>query len=176
MAFFGFLRCGEFCVANLREANKYLAIDDIFIAPDSSFFTVILKSSKTDPFSQGVEIKIFENSDLHPVHTMTHYLRLRKGLNFVKCKALFVNENGYPMSRILFLQHLRTILTRLGHNQSQYAGHSFRIGAATTAAKVGISDHLIQTLGRWSSDCYTRYIRTDIVTLSSAQRSMSMLS
>ena len=41
-----------------------------------------------------------------------------------------------------------------------YTGNSFRIGAATTAAGVGIPDHLIQILGRWSSDAYELYIRS----------------
>lgn len=46
----------------------------------------------------------------------------------------------------------------LNLDDSKYRGHSFRIRAATSAA--GIEDHLIQTLGRWSSKFYTRYIRT----------------
>ncbi|CAC5392902.1 unnamed protein product [Mytilus coruscus] len=33
--------------------------------------------------------------------------------------------------------------------------------AATSAAACGVEDHIIQTLGRWSSDCYIRYIRID---------------
>jgi len=45
-----------------------------------------------------------------------------------------------------------------------YAGHSFRIGAATTAAVMGLEDSAIQTLGRWESSLvssYKRYIRQD---------------
>ena len=38
-------------------------------------------------------------------------------------------------------------------------GHSFRIGAATTAAEKGVEDSLIKTLGRWESNAYQTYIR-----------------
>ena len=43
---------------------------------------------------------------------------------------------------------------------SRNASHSFRIGAATAAGSAGLPTWLIKTLGRWSSDCYERYIRT----------------
>ncbi|VDI22614.1 Hypothetical predicted protein [Mytilus galloprovincialis] len=35
-----------------------------------------------------------------------------------------------------------------------------------------IEDHLIQTLGRWSSQCYTRYIRTSLSTIQQAQQAL----
>ena len=47
-----------------------------------------------------------------------------------------------------------------GMQLSFYSGHSFRIGAATTAAANGISDVMIKTTGRWESAAYTLYVRT----------------
>ena len=38
------------------------------------------------------------------------------------------------------------------------SSHSFWIGAATVAACSGIPDHLIQTMGNWSSNAYQLYI------------------
>lgn len=61
---------------------------------------------------------------------------------------------------------------RIGLNDSRYAGHSFRIGAATAAAAAGVEDHVIKDLGRGSSDCYVRYIRTDPEVLNDAQRKL----
>lgn len=40
-----------------------------------------------------------------------------------------------------------------------YAGHSFRIGAANTAVAMGLEDTMIQAMGRWRSDVYLSYIR-----------------
>ena len=40
-----------------------------------------------------------------------------------------------------------------------YAGHSFRIGAAMTAAACGVPAEVIKTLGRWKSQAYQLYVR-----------------
>jgi site-specific recombinase XerD len=57
---------------------------------------------------------------------------------------LFLLQNGQPLSRDKFCTWLRDATTHIGET-GHYSGHSFRIGAATTAAAVGIPDHLINT-------------------------------
>ena len=57
------------------------------------------------------------------------------------------------------VNELHAALRLRGIPPSQYKGHSFRIGAATTAARCGLEDSLIQMLGRWKSSAYRTYIR-----------------
>ena len=51
-----------------------LHIRDVTISEDKSIFTLFLRSSKTDPFRQGVAISFFANKFLCPVSCMWYYL------------------------------------------------------------------------------------------------------
>ena len=64
-----------------------------------------------------------------------------------------------------FVTALRSALWSAGTDDAHYAGHSFRIGAASTAAAKGIQESLIKTMGRWESSAYMLYIRTPRETL-----------
>ena len=72
----------------------------------------------------------------------------------------FQFEDGHPLARDRLVAEVQKALTGIGPDCSLYAGHSFRIGAATTAARMGVQDSLIKTLGRWESGAYTLYIRS----------------
>jgi len=45
------------------------------------------------------------------------------------------------------MELVRTTLRQSGIDSSRFQGHSFRIGAATTAAACGLSEDLIKNLG-----------------------------
>ena len=52
------------------------------------------------------------------------------------------------------------IVASVRSGPKEYAGHSFRIGMATTASHQGVSEATIKMLGRWESSAYLRYIKT----------------
>ena len=63
------------------------------------------------------------------------------------------------MTREVFVAKVREALSEAGFDPLKFAGHSFRIGAASTAASRGVEDSLIKTLGRWRSSAYLLYVR-----------------
>ena len=77
---------------------------------------------------------------------------------------LFVYRDGTPLSRPWLSSFLQTTLQSAGV-PGKFSGHSFRIGAATMAATRGVPDHLIKTMGRWSSEAYLLYVRTPVETI-----------
>ena len=68
-------------------------------------------------------------------------------------------KDGTYLSRQRFVELVQAALQKAGINESEYCGHSFRISAATTAAKKGMEDSIIKTLGRWESVAYLQYVK-----------------
>jgi hypothetical protein len=169
VAFFGFLRCGEFTCYAAFDPSVNLCISDVLVLEDRLELT--LTKSKTDPFRHGVTIFIYKNNTcICPVTAMERYLSLRALLpNSSTSSSLFIDADAKPMTRSFFVRHVKSLLFQVGLNPDLYNGHSFRVGSATSSHKARLEDHLIKSLGRWSSDCYTRYIRTSPAILKQAQ-------
>ena len=135
-----------------------------------AFLNLRIKASKTDPFRSSNTITIGSTSStICPVRALKTYLS-RTATDHVG--SLFCYSNGTPLSRCQFTKELRALLAHgAGIDTVNYAGHSFRIGAATTtAASKCLPDWLIQTLSGWSSDCYLRYIRTPAYVLADVSK------
>lgn len=160
LGFFGFMRAGEFtCPSHEAFTPDMLSLQDLAVDSHSSptHLAVHLKQSKTDPFGVGTTLHLGTTGDtLCPVVAMLGYLAIRPP----SPGPLFIFCDGSTLSRTRLVQSLRQALSAAGVDDSKFSGHSFRIGAATTAAKVGLNDSLIKTLGRWKSSAFTLYIRT----------------
>ena len=157
IGFFGFMRSGEFTsVSGPNETCLQVSDVSIDSRDNPQVLTIFLKKSKTDQFGQGSHIHIGRTGDvLCPVSATLAYLAVRPN----KPGPLFVFENGSPLSQRQLVNNLRIALTEAGVDATHFTGHSFRIGAATTAATAGINDSTIKTLGRWKSEAFHSYIR-----------------
>ena len=159
LCFFGFFRAGEITVPSVTAYDPavHLSWGDVTISDDGRVLRVFLKRSKTDQYGRGVEVFIGSTADdLCPVKATRSYVT-RRG---VQSGPFFCLAGGEPLTKARFVALVRTSLAQAGVPIGGYSGHSFRIGAATTAAQAGIPDSVIQALGRWSSPAFLRYIRT----------------
>ena len=153
LSFFAFLRPGEITSShnNIELSNVNLSKDNIAITftkfkhHTGPPVTVVVQSQNTTPC---------------PVQCMANYLRLRG----TTPGPLFCHQGGSPITYTSlnnFFSAIQSFL-QLG---ARYHLHSFRIGAATSAALRGIPEDEIKRMGRWSSSAYSKYIRIQTIRL-----------
>ena len=160
-AFFGFFRLGELLPPSRSGVDPagYLTWGDVAVDNQEkpTMVRFHLRRSKTDQFGRGADIVVGRTGrNLCPVTAVLHYIS-RSGEH---SGPFFLTSQKLPLTKPEFVAEVRKVLETLGLPAESYAGHSFRIGAATTAALVGMEDSSIQLLGRWQSAAFLRYIRT----------------
>ena len=122
-----------------------------------SYLRIVLRQSKTDLFRAGVSLFVGAMGDtLYPVTAVLSYLSVRPN----RPDPLFMYQDGRPLSRVDLVAAVHQALAADGLDVSRFNGHSFWIGAATTAAQVGVPDSVIQSLGCWKSSAFMIYVRT----------------
>ncbi len=160
LGFFGFLRSGEMTVPTESEYDPgaHLSVKDIAVDDpvQPRVVWVFIKQLKTDPFRKGIHLFLGRTqSDICPVKALVNYLVARGK----KDGPLFVFPNGDFLTRQRLVSVVREAIKKAGLDPTKYCGHSFRIGAATAAARNGLEDSVIKTLGRWRSLAYLECVQ-----------------
>lgn len=159
LAFYCFLRIGEMAVKNEIGKNKVLQVSDIHFEYENGVVAGMTLSityyKHSDLQPKSISIAKNDSNVLCPVTAMFNYLSVSKH----RSGPLFQFPCGTPVSYYYFSSSLKSLLLFIGLNPDVYKGHSFRIGAATSAAAKGISSSVIQSMGRWKSNAVKNYIR-----------------
>ena len=164
IAFFTFSRKSNIVPPSLAsfDKDKHLCRDDIDILDDK--LVIRFRWSKTNQFhSRVIELPIahIPNSVLCPVQAYTHFTSLAPATNN---HAAFT----YKTTPLRLLTHesfsagLKSTITRIGLDHSQYSGHSFRRGGATLAFASEVPAELIRSHGDWTSAAYLSYLEFDL--------------
>ena len=152
-AFFGLLRVSEYTSPTRAtfDPNVHLTLNDVQINWIRKLVFLHIKASKTDPFRLGVTLRLgATNNDLCPVHALLRYIVVRS----FRCGPLFMFADNAYLTRA----HITTLLQRSLPQSLNFNTHSFRKGGASALAAVGTPPYVIQLMGRWRSDAYTRYV------------------
>ena len=160
LAFYAFLRIGENTIIGKDRHNAHL-IQQNQIRMQTEHFElkfISYEHSQGQPFS--VSVMDSQGQGPCPVRAMQAYLQVRGD----RPGPLFQYATGHAILRNDLNMELRRALLFCDIDPTTFKSLSFRIGAATTVAQLGMSDSQIMTLGRWKSDAFKQYIRCAALT------------
>lgn len=152
LAFFALCRVGEITVS---PANHNLQLNNVQFYRRPCSYIISFASFKHSSRPQSVKIEAQTSIAICPVFALKEFLNIRSS----SPGPLFISSNGYPVKTEEFAQVLKQALKSSQLSPTSYTSHSFRIGGATYAAKIGLTSLQIRRLGRWSSDAYLKYLR-----------------
>lgn len=152
-AFYGCHRMGELVIKSdktLFDCRKIIKRSSLTFTNNHAQYH--LPYHKADPFYRGSDI-VFSHHDIaNPIHLLQSYTSLRDSHHGARL-PLFLCEDGSLPNRTWFNKKFYNFLSH------EFGGHSARAGGATYYASLGLSDSIIQALGRWSSTAWKIYIR-----------------
>ena len=112
----------------------------------------------------GATVGLAANASVYSqVKALSEYVSVHP----TRASPLFQFQNKKYVTRKDINNALKTYL-----GMKNVSSHSFRIGAASTAASAGYPRWIIQSLGRWTSDCFRQYIRIPDSTITNVSKSL----
>ena len=158
LAFFGFFRVGELTAVKKgsREVDKIVGIQDISWAEGGKSLSVRIRFSKVDQVGKGSSVQLAKTGHplVCPVLATSRFLAIRPKFQ----GPLLCHNDGSPLTRYQFSAILRRAVGIFNPELTAYTSHSFRLGAASSAAKWGWSVEQIKQSGRWASNTYRLYV------------------
>lgn len=167
-------RWGETAVPSEAENDSSIHLNMADISINNADNLIVVKTkitaSKKNQFRKGVDIFIGGTyNQLCPVEALMTYVAVRG-----QDDGLFFNfKDDWFLTKGRFVTSVWEALIAPGIDAKKFAGHSFQLGAAATAAKKAISAERIQILGRWESSAYLLHIRLSRKELSSVSKLLS---
>ena len=159
VAFYTLFRKANVCPKDLNfDPETVLTRGDIVIDEENERVLIFVNFSKTNQFQKSCHvIPIPKNSD--PAldlftHLSTLFSRVKADED---APALSFSPSSFVTHK-KFTERLKSLLAKSGLDPNLYSGHSFRRGGASYLYSVGGTTLMVQVMGSWSSQIFTRYL------------------
>lgn len=158
LAFFGAFRISEL-VSPSKTVRGGLGCQEVKLEREG--LTLVIRRSKTDQVGRGRVVRVYpvQGSRLCPVGMVEEFLQVRPDFQ----GPFLVHLDGSLLSRFQFVTVFRKCLQGVGLQEKEFLSHSFRIGAATEAAKNGLDVEAVKRIGQWESNRFQSYVRPHLV-------------
>lgn len=163
--FFTAARLGEFTVPNLNGFNAEIHIKPVDVRHDvqdrngNSVTTFHIPQTKIVPKERGGETVLWavQEGPTDPHAALTNHFEINQPPQTAHLFAYRHNGSHRPLSKPIFLARLKKALKDAGRPNKH--GHSIRIGATLEYLLRGVPFEAMKSIGRWSSDSFSRYLR-----------------
>jgi hypothetical protein len=162
VAFFSLFRRSN--LFHSRRNTKFIRTKNVDMSDKSKLLLTVpvLKTCKFASADLTVPLAAIRHSELCPV---TAVRKLVSSVPLLPDSPLFsyIGKDGKltAMHADLFSDTLKKTLAAAGYPPQKFSAHSFRRGAATFAASLGVTSEELKAQGNWSSSCFERYIVRD---------------
>lgn len=149
------IRNGTFTGRNIQKGSA------IINGSKRNFVKVKLDNPKEDKARLGAEVELFELDGIFfdPVRALNNWLA-KSALQIDADLPVYRWENGSNFTPAEFNLILKDLLRdNIKYEDGKVSSHCFRAGVASTMAKLGYSEDMIQLQGRWASQAYLRYCK-----------------
>jgi len=169
IAYFGMLRAMEYCYKSNKEKHKLLRNKHITIHPSKKIIELTIPSPKTDQTGTQTVLcscQCHQSPLICPYHNMIKYINMKHKYAPPAYKYdnsfFFITINKAKIRSLHYddwCSEWKRFANWVGIDPAASSPHCARISGASWLFLMGVSPIIIRKLGRWRSECWTRYIR-----------------
>ena len=159
LAFFTLFRKANLCPRELDfDPETILTRGDVFLDREKQQVLIFVNFSKTNQYQRECHVIPIPKNDDPALDLYTHLCNLFSRVKVGDDAPALSYSSKHYITHKPFTTKLKYLLGKAGLDPSLFSGHSFRRGGASFLYSVGGTTLMVQTLGCWSSQVFTRYL------------------
>ena len=135
---------------------------DIVIDEEGQTILIYVNFSKTNQYQKSFHVIPVPANDDPALDLFRHLKKLFSLVSVPPSSPAFMFSKTSFITYRSFTTRLKGLLAKSGLDPSLYSGHSFRRGGASHLYGIGGSTLMVQVLGDWRSQIFTRYLYLSI--------------
>ena len=154
--------------ANVVPKNSHfdpacvLTRDDIEIDEAGQRVLIFVNFSKTNQFMKSYHVIPIPANDDPALDLFRHIKLLYSLVDIPETAPAFSYSPTRFIDHRSYTTHLKKLLVKAGLDPAWYSGHSFRRGGASYLYSIGGTTLMVQVLGDWASQVFTRYLHLSL--------------